>query len=76
MTNYQLSDNVEYECQANINIYDSPKCDRLATQAAAGRHLRIVLDSPVPLVSEAKKENLEIAMPATPLGLRTEAVRG
>ncbi|CBN58230.1 MULTISPECIES: C40 family peptidase [Kamptonema] len=64
MTNYQLSDTVEYQCQANINIYDSPKCDRLATQAAAGRHLRIVLDSPVPLVSEGRKENLEVAMPA------------
>ena len=63
MTNYQLSDTIEYQCQANINIYDSPKCDRLATQAAAGRHLRIVLDSPVPLVSEGRKENLEVAMP-------------
>lgn len=64
MTNYQLSDTIEYQCQANINIYDSPKCDRLATQAAAGRHLRIVLDSPVPLGSEGRKENLGVAMPA------------
>lgn len=64
MTNYQLSDTIEYQCQANINIYDSPKCDRLATQAAAGRHLRIVLDSPVPLLSEGRKENLGVAMPA------------
>ncbi|MDB9510625.1 C40 family peptidase [Kamptonema animale CS-326] len=64
MTNYQLSDTIEYQCQANINIYDSPKCDRLATQAAAGRHLRIVLDSPVPLGSEGRKDNLEVAMPA------------
>ncbi|MES1022340.1 C40 family peptidase [Gloeocapsa sp. BRSZ] len=32
----------EYECQTHLNIYDSPKCDRLATQAARGRHLRIV----------------------------------
>ncbi|MFH7025493.1 MAG: NlpC/P60 family protein [Heteroscytonema crispum UTEX LB 1556] len=29
----------EYECLADLNLYDSPKCDRLATQAAAGRHL-------------------------------------
>ena len=67
MTNYQLSDTIEYQCQANINIYDSPKCDRLATQAAAGRHLRIVLDSPVTLLSEGRKENLEVAMPAARL---------
>ncbi len=32
----------EYECLANLNIYDSPQCTRLATQAAAGRHLRIL----------------------------------
>ncbi|KOP26983.1 glycoside hydrolase [Hapalosiphon sp. MRB220] len=31
----------EYECLANLNIYDSPECTRLATQAQAGRHLRI-----------------------------------
>ncbi|WP_017314643.1 C40 family peptidase [Mastigocladopsis repens] len=29
----------EYQCLANLNIYDSPSCDRLATQAATGRHL-------------------------------------
>lgn len=38
----QLQANVEYQCQINLNLYDSPKCDRLATQAAAGRHLRVV----------------------------------
>lgn len=42
MANYQLSDVLEYRTRSHINIYDSPKCDRLATQAAAGRHLRIV----------------------------------
>jgi hypothetical protein len=26
---------------ANLNIYDSPECTRLATQAAMGRHLRV-----------------------------------
>ncbi|MDM9383735.1 C40 family peptidase [Chlorogloeopsis sp. ULAP01] len=31
----------EYECLANINIYDSPECTRLATQAASGRHLQV-----------------------------------
>ncbi|HLO52161.1 MAG TPA: C40 family peptidase, partial [Kamptonema sp.] len=49
----KLLDTVEYRCQANINIYDSPKCDRLATQAAAGRHLQIVCDSS-PLAMESK----------------------
>ncbi|MGJ5672935.1 MAG: NlpC/P60 family protein [Nostochopsis sp.] len=29
----------EYECLANLNIYDSLECTRLATQAQAGRYL-------------------------------------
>ncbi|MDZ8185328.1 MAG: C40 family peptidase [Nostoc sp. ChiSLP02] len=29
----------EYECLADLNLYDSPECTRLSTQAAAGRHL-------------------------------------
>lgn len=33
----------EYRCLADLNLYDSPNCTRLATQAAAGRHLRVVL---------------------------------
>jgi len=32
----------EYQCIAELNLYDSPECTRLATQAAIGRHLRIV----------------------------------
>ncbi|NEU76056.1 C40 family peptidase [Hassallia byssoidea VB512170] len=31
----------EYHCLADLNLYDSPECTRLATQAATGRHLRI-----------------------------------
>ncbi|QEI39733.1 putative endopeptidase p60 [Dolichospermum sp. UHCC 0315A] len=31
----------EYHCQTNLNIYNSPECVSLATQAATGRHLRI-----------------------------------
>ncbi len=31
----------EYQCLANLNVYDSPECTRLATQAAIGRHLRV-----------------------------------
>ncbi|MEG5137053.1 MULTISPECIES: C40 family peptidase [unclassified Microcoleus] len=45
MVNYQLSDGVEYRARSHINIYDSPKCDRLATQAALGRHLRALNQS-------------------------------
>ncbi|BAY32604.1 NLP/P60 protein [Nostoc carneum NIES-2107] len=31
----------EYNCLADLNLYDSPECTRLATQAATGRHLRV-----------------------------------
>lgn len=32
----------QYRCQINLNLYDSPNCETLATQAAAGRYLRII----------------------------------
>jgi cell wall-associated NlpC family hydrolase len=32
----------QYRCQINLNLYDSPQLERLATQAAAGRWLSIV----------------------------------
>lgn len=32
----------EYQCRTNLNLYDSPSCTRLATQATAGRHLRVL----------------------------------
>ena len=41
MTNYPLP-MPEYRCRVNLNLYDSPECTRLATQAAAFRHLRLV----------------------------------
>ncbi len=31
----------EYQCLADLNLYDSPECTRLATQAASGRHLSV-----------------------------------
>jgi cell wall-associated NlpC family hydrolase len=34
----------EYQCLTDLNIYDSPNCDRLATQAATGRHLYLTSD--------------------------------
>ena len=32
----------KYQCCADLNLYASPRCTRLATQAAVGRHLRII----------------------------------
>ncbi|QLE56302.1 C40 family peptidase [Nostoc sp. TCL26-01] len=31
----------EYQCLADLNLYDSPECTLLATQAAVGRHLQV-----------------------------------
>ncbi len=44
----------EFRCQKTLNVYDSPVCNRLATQAAQGRHLRFdptvsIPDDPYPL---------------------------
>jgi cell wall-associated NlpC family hydrolase len=36
-----LSTNNEYRCLVNLDLYSSPICEGLATQAAADRHLRI-----------------------------------
>lgn len=32
----------EYQCRVNLNLYDSPSCISLATQAALGRHVQIL----------------------------------
>ena len=37
---------MEYKCKANLNIYDSPQCHSLATQAAKGRYLEIIESEP------------------------------
>lgn len=42
--NMQLNCRSEYRCRTDLNLYDSPSCTRLATQAATGRHLLISLD--------------------------------
>lgn len=36
-----------YRTIANLNLYDSPDLTRLATQAATGRYLKILSDSPL-----------------------------
>jgi Bacterial dipeptidyl-peptidase Sh3 domain len=38
----QLQIGIEYQCLNPLDIYDSSQCDRLATQAAAGRHLQVI----------------------------------
>lgn len=37
--------NEEYCCRINLDLYDSPSCTSLATQATAGRHLRLLSDN-------------------------------
>ena len=61
MTKYQLSDVLEYRVRSHINIYDSPDCDRLATQAAAGRHLRVV-HPPQPPLSKGGRDDIKPLM--------------
>ncbi|WP_293348204.1 MULTISPECIES: C40 family peptidase [unclassified Microcoleus] len=58
MVNYQLSDGVEYRARSHINIYDSPKCDRLATQAALGRHL-LLFDPPQPPLVKGGRDGID-----------------
>ncbi|MBD2090521.1 C40 family peptidase [Microcoleus sp. FACHB-1515] len=36
------TESAQYQCQGNLNLYDSPELKDLATQAIAGRQLRIV----------------------------------
>jgi hypothetical protein len=47
MTNDSSYQTDEYRCLVNLNLYDSPKSNDLATQAAAGRHLQILSKTPV-----------------------------
>jgi hypothetical protein len=37
----------EYRCRVNLDLYSSPACEGLATQAAARRHLRIESLTPI-----------------------------
>jgi cell wall-associated NlpC family hydrolase len=41
-----LSTNNEYRCRVNLDLYSSPVCEGLATQAAAGRFLQIASLTP------------------------------
>jgi cell wall-associated NlpC family hydrolase len=41
-----LSTHSEYRCREQLDLYSSPICQGLATQAAANRHLRIISTTP------------------------------
>ncbi|WP_310489194.1 C40 family peptidase [Chamaesiphon sp. VAR_69_metabat_338] len=41
-----LSTHHEYKCRVNLDLYSSPSCEGLATQAAGGRHLRVTSLTP------------------------------
>ncbi len=42
---------MQYRTIANLNLYDSPDLTRLATQAAVGRALKILSDSPIEVMT-------------------------
>ncbi|MCU0548255.1 MAG: C40 family peptidase [Leptolyngbya sp. Prado105] len=42
---------MQYRTIANLNLYDSPDLTRLATQAAAGRYIRILSESPLKVMT-------------------------
>ncbi|MGG6267774.1 C40 family peptidase [Leptolyngbya sp. AN03gr2] len=42
---------MQYRTIANLNLYDSPDLNRLATQAAAGRYLKILSDEPLQVMT-------------------------
>jgi cell wall-associated NlpC family hydrolase len=44
-----LSSHIEYRCLADLDLYSSPICEGLATQAAPNRHLRIISTTPTGL---------------------------
>jgi hypothetical protein len=41
-----FSSQIEYRCRQQIDLYSSPICEGLATQAATDRHLRIISTTP------------------------------
>lgn len=53
---------LELVCRANVNLYDSPMLDRLATQAVTGRQLRILSLPPDVLASDRHITNQAIIL--------------
>ncbi|MDX2213438.1 MAG: C40 family peptidase [Oculatellaceae cyanobacterium bins.114] len=52
-TTWLENQSIEYECQINLNLYDAPTLKGLATQAVAGRQLRVVALPPTPTATAA-----------------------
>lgn len=48
---------VEYVCLTDLNLYQSPSSDSLVTQAAAGRHLRLICDEKTLNTSDLQNES-------------------
>ena len=44
---FSKSDSGEYCCRIDLDLYDSPSCEVLATQAAAGRRLQLLEANPL-----------------------------
>lgn len=42
---------MQYRTIANLNLYDSPDLTRLATQAAQGRYIKLLADSPLKVMT-------------------------
>jgi len=61
MSHLPLSNKVEYLVRYNLNLYDSIKCDRLTTQAAVGRYLRVLV-SPTPSEGMGEPNAIEVRL--------------
>jgi cell wall-associated NlpC family hydrolase len=47
----------QYQCQGNLNLYDSPELQSLATQAVAGRQLRVV-----PIAAKIQGQAIQVCL--------------
>ncbi|MGF1494925.1 MAG: NlpC/P60 family protein [Microcoleaceae cyanobacterium] len=62
---------VEYQCKTDLNLYDSPVCKTLATQAAQGRHLWVNRS----LLECSQTENLPLDCQGIPVQLCEDGYR-
>ncbi|WP_204368642.1 C40 family peptidase [Neosynechococcus sphagnicola] len=61
-----------YKILSPLNLYDSPACDRLATQAAPGRQLRILPTVSDPAASEIIQDHPSSGGAATPTAIAVQ----
>lgn len=69
----------EFRCDANLNLYDAPTRERLATQAVLGRHLRITRcptpgDAPAAIAIELCEDNYPGWLAAADLAALSPAI--